>query len=658
MAEDHTSLQAVSRQLIELSLSGPPGVSFNREVLRIVLDATGALAASLWLVEQGDLALREEVQARSGAGGEVRVPPDQQRSGLRTAYEEVRTVIIDEGPEAFDPLAPARGERRRLAFVPVVGLQGAVGVVRLLFPQLPQAAFRRSVQLAEALVGYYSLYSAQRLLSVHRRQQEDVDRLSKATLQLQHSAFSRELPEVIVNSALEIAGLDRAVLLTWEDGEMRLAAVSSVPEPDRKSAWARLCCELGELVMKGGEPVLHFPGQTELAGIEDEEVRERVNSYCLMTEATSLLVFPLAPEEGNPVGALIMESFQDEPLSPFERALCAVYAAHAGATLANGRLFRRLPLSSLYARRLERAKKGAARGPARLGKVAKWMVGLGVAAVLVWFAAIRPVPEKVKADCFVAPAETRVVTPALAGEVESVEFEHGQLVRRGDLLIKLRTDQLQLSLNRELENAKNITARIVKLRAQAEQEQTEGQRGEQLAEIRVLEHTLAAKQEEIKLLREQLEDCFLKAPIEGSIVEPEHPQKLLGVVVREGEPLCRIGRIADSVTVRIAVPGERASEVEAGMPVEVQLRSLLDREPMRGEVEWVATRSVNYKKANVFMADVALDNPVVQPAGEGPERYLLKPGMTGKAAIVRPEESTYAIIYGKIILRKLKYWFF
>ncbi len=658
MAEEETSLQAVSRQLIELSLSGPPGVSFNREVLRIVLDATGALAASLWLVEHGELALREEVQARSGVGGEVRVPREQQRSGLRTAYQEVRTVIIDEGPEAFDPLAPARGERRRLAFVPVVGLQGAVGVVRLLFPQLPQAAFRRSVQLAEALVGYYSLYSAQRLLSIHRRQQEDVDRLSKATLQLQHCAFSRELPEVIVNSSLEIAGLDRAVLLSWEGREMRLAAVSSVPEPDHKSAWARLSCELGQLVMKRGGPVLHFPGQTELDQIEDEQIRQRVNSYCLMTGATSLLVFPLAPEEGEPVGALILESFQEEPLSPFERALCAVYAAHAGATLANGRLFRRLPLSSFYARRLDRAKKGAARGPARLGRALKWTVGLAAAATLVWFVAIRPVPEKVKADCFVAPAETRVVTPALSGEVERVEFRHGQFVRKGDLLIKLRTDQLQLSLNRELENAKNISARIVKLRAQAEQEQTGARRGEQLAEIRALQHTLAAKQEEIKLLREQLGDCFLEAPIDGSVVEPEHPEQLLGVVVREGEPLCRIGRIADRVTVRIAVPGERASEVEAGMPAQVQLRSLLDREPMHGEVERVAARSVNYKNANVFMADVTLENPVVRLGGEGRERYLLKPGMTGKAAIIRPEQSTYLVIYGKVVLRKLEYWLF
>ena len=50
MASDELAPESVSRQLIELSQSAPPVHSFNRQLLRIVIDSVGAMAATLWLV--------------------------------------------------------------------------------------------------------------------------------------------------------------------------------------------------------------------------------------------------------------------------------------------------------------------------------------------------------------------------------------------------------------------------------------------------------------------------------------------------------------------------------------------------------------------------------------------------------------------------------
>jgi len=55
MAENEFAPEALSRQLIDLSSAGPPLHSYNRQFVRIVIDAVGALAATLWLLRENEL---------------------------------------------------------------------------------------------------------------------------------------------------------------------------------------------------------------------------------------------------------------------------------------------------------------------------------------------------------------------------------------------------------------------------------------------------------------------------------------------------------------------------------------------------------------------------------------------------------------------------
>jgi len=72
----------------------------------------------------------------------------------------------------------------------------------------------------------------------------------------------------------------------------------------------------------------------------------------------------------------------------------------------------------------------------------------------------------------------------------------------------------------------------------------------------------------------------------------------------------------------------------------------------------VAERSVTHKNANVLMADIYVANWLARTAEGDVPQYVLKPGMTGKAKIIRPEKSTYFSIYGRLLHRKLKYWLY
>ena len=656
MAQTEQELQALSHRLIEMGRSAPPVQSYNRQLLRVVIDAVGAEAATLWLVRQNELILSEEIEQEGGAIQTLEISEDEQQNALRQCFEEGQSVPLRDSAPGVQK---SPEQCRAVLFVPVSDIRGVVGVVRLIVPPNPLEVLQKLTQLGELACGYYSLYSAHRLLSIQQEERQEIDQLSKAILQLQHYTFSDQLPEVLVNSAMEIAPLDRVVLLTSKGkGELEVGAVSSVVETDEKGAWTKLVAELGEVVLDRGEPVQYDPAEQNPEDIEDEELRRQLNSYALMTDVKSIILYPLESAHEK-AGVLIYERFEQEAPSPFERVLCTVFATHAGSALGNHRLFDSLPLSGFYSKKLHKEQEEVKRRPFRMSKVLKVAMFCAVIAAIIWLGFLYPVHEKIGAKCFVAPRHSRVVTSRIAGEVEGVFFDQGDSVQKEELLIQLRTDQIEVALAKERENAKNIEARIDKLRGQVPEETSPEKRGQLLADIRASQHALEAKRQEIKLLNARLADCYLKAPISGTIIEPEDPDELRGVAVREGEPLCRVGDVGKEVKIRVAIPGRRVAETEPGQTVEVRLRPFIEQQVIEGTIENIAERSVTYKNANVFMADVIVPRRL-EVKGEGSEGriYSLNPGMTGKAKVVLRGKTNYASIYGGMIYRKVKYWLY
>jgi len=650
----------VSRRLVELSAARPPIHSFNRQFLRLLLDATRASAATLWLLQGSELLLAEEIEESVGAIRDLRLSQKDQQTALRRAFEDGSVVVLEDGSREFDPLAQAQDSSRRVVFLPVVGLRANLGSIRLIFEPMPEDAVSGNVLLAEAIAGYYALYTAERVLELQDQQRQDIDRLSKAILELQHYTFSRRLPEVAVNSALEVVpNLDRVILLAADkNGDLEVGAASSVSQVNRKSAWARLLRDLGSLVLQHGEPVHFFAAVTDPADIEDPELREHVNSYLVMTEARSVLIYPLQFADVKP-GVILFESFQAQPPTNFERILCTIFATHVGSALANHIQFTRIPFARFFARDLDDAPQGPARGRSRAAALTKAALVAAVIGAVAWFLCLHKVPDTVGAPCFVVPHVSRVITARVPGEIREVAFKQGDTAEKSQTLIKQKSDQVELQLSKALENARGIKVNISRLRGQAEKATGADNRGQSLAQMLAAQHALAAEQHEIQILRQQLRDHTLAAPITGTIIAPENPQEMVGMVVRAGEPLCEIGQIRDRIRIRIAVPEADAPRVARGQKVEITLEPLVAKEVLEGTIRHIASRSMTYKNTNVFMAAVVVHNRTAPRApGQQGHEYLIKPGMTGKARINIEQVSSYISIYARALKRKLQYWLF
>ncbi len=659
MGTDSTT-KSVCRNLVELSAARPPVHSFNRQFVRLLLDATGALAATLWLVEGEELRRSEEIEQSVGAIQSIQLSEQQQQQALRSAYEGGQAVVLENRPEGFDPLLAEETASRRVVFVPIVGPRGSFGVIRLIFLDLPEGILAPSVQLAEVISGYYTLYAAQRALEVQHRERQDIDRLSKAILQLQHFTFSRSLPEVVVNSALEVTPqLDRAVLLPADKaGELSIAAVSSVSAPGKKTAWAKLVRELAEVVLQRGETVQFIAGATDPADIDDPELREYVNSYVVMTEASSLLIFPLRFDELK-VGVMVFEAFNKQPLSAFERVLCTVFAAHVGSALANHLEYRRIPFSGLFAQGLDEAAGKRRRGRFGLSTATRIILIGVMAAAVIWFVGFHEVPQTVGAQCFVAPLVSRVVTARIGGEIESAHFRHGERVGESQVLIRQKPDLIELEIQRSRHKIKTIQIGISMRRGEAEKDIVPVEGGASLlATVEELIHAKAAEEHALEILRQRLKDATLLSPISGTVIGPQDPEEMVGMVVGPGEALCEIGHIAEKIRVRIAVPEAHKPDVAADQEVEVRLQSLVTREVITGRIARVAQRSVTYQNANVYIADVIVENRPATVAGGAEGELLLMPGMTGKARITTRGRSTYFKIYAGVLKEKIVYWMF
>jgi multidrug efflux pump subunit AcrA (membrane-fusion protein) len=652
-----TPSASTGEQLLALIKSLPAEDDFQRSFLQILSEALESPAITMWKITDEGLEVAEHVEQKGRQGVRINLPEQDQQEALRKAVQEGKGVHLSEGGAGFDPISGVSGGGRgHVLFQPLMDRENIAGVLRVLLPPQPQKHVRQKVKFCEVLAGYFSFYRAYAELSRREGDQAEIDHLSRSLLQLQHYTFSANLPEVVVNSAVEIASLDRAVLLVWEKSSLKVESVSSAVMPNKKAAWNKLCCELGELVLEREEPLEFFPDEESVDQIPDAELREKVNSYVLMTDVKSLLCFPLRSHSDR-VGVLICEKMTEPPLSDVERKNCTIYATHVASVVENHRIFMDLPLSGIYAKRLSEKGETTKRGPLPIGKITKWMITLFVLAAILWLVCIHSVPEKVKARCFVEPFRARIVTSRIAGEVKNVYFDLGEFVQEGTPLIELRSEDIKLALNKEKENAKNIQAEIIKLRGEAEAETDIGKRGQSLAQLAIKQHALEAKRQEIKILEKQLQYCFLNSPISGTVIEPDEPRSLIGVTVSKGETLCRIGRIRDKVKVKVAIPAERICKVEFGQKVEIKLRPLLGRDTFEGEICCLAQRSVTYKESNVFMADVTLPNRY-RTEGQASGELLLKPGMTGKAYIYLGTDSCYLSIYARELYRKIRYWLF
>jgi RND family efflux transporter MFP subunit len=234
-----------------------------------------------------------------------------------------------------------------------------------------------------------------------------------------------------------------------------------------------------------------------------------------------------------------------------------------------------------------------------------------------------PYPYHIKCECEVQAVTRRFVPVPYDGVLKSVSVEPGDVVQAGEVLAQMDDREIDWELAAK----------------QAEYQRARKQHDMSLAGALTADAQIAKLEMErldvqIQLLLERRQNLEIKSPIDGVIISGD-PSKREGARLKQGETLFEAGPL-DRMLVEIYVPDAEVSHVERDQHARIRLDAFPSR-AFDAQLVRVSPRAVAREQANVFIAEVELENP----------KHLLRPGMSGRGRIETPRQSLGWVLFHK-----------
>jgi multidrug efflux pump subunit AcrA (membrane-fusion protein) len=393
---------------------------------------------------------------------------------------------------------------------------------------------------------------------------EDERRLavtSHAALDVDAASFA------LANEGRLLIGCDRLAVLVRRGRKYELRAVSGQDDVNRRAGAVRSLEDVTRRAAAAGETIVFPGGESEL----DDALTQAFEAYVDESHVKRLVIRPLIPPpkestdaatpppRQEPIGALVVEYFGENPPKVDEMRRLESAARCATAALGNAREHESIFLLPVW-RTLGRWYK-AALEPGSRRRTA--LVALGVVAAL---AALAAVPTDFTAYCrgTMNPAELRRVFAPLDGTVSRVAVRHGQPVKKGDALLELRNTDLDIA-QAEVEGRRTAAAEQIsavertlfdeakKLTAE-ERARLSGERSRLREEIASLDRQLA-------LYAEKRKQLIVVSPIDGEVTTWSADDLLENRPVRQGQQLLTVAAVGGPWELELRVPDDRSGRV-------------------------------------------------------------------------------------------------
>lgn len=213
------------------------------------------------------------------------------------------------------------------------------------------------------------------------------------------------------------------------------------------------------------------------------------------------------------------------------------------------------------------------------------------------------------------------VTSQVAGEVRKIEFESGDTVKKGDVLIVLES-----AADRARLQALQATARLSRQEFDRYQRlYKQGSISKSELDNRRSQRDQAMAQ--AKAQQEQLNYKTVRAPFDGRL---GIRQVDLGQYLQPGTPVVSLAQL-EPIFVNFSLPEQELSKVEQGFKVRVNLDAFPD-ETFEGEISAIEPG-----------VDAATRNVSIQASFENPE-HKLRPGMFAKVNIQLPQAEQVVVV--------------
>lgn len=367
---------------------------------------------------------------------------------------------------------------------------------------------------------------------------------------LQRSLDLDEVAGVAVNDGRLLCGADRVSLALRRGRQTVISAVSGQESVHPRGNLIRAMTALADQVVRAGEPLKYDGTLNEIP----PQVAEPLSEFVQEGGARFLLIVPLfepprlvppdppagskpPQQERRTLGVYIIEQMQSSEPAPQLLATLKAVSGPMAAALYNARSH-----SSLFLLPVWRT----------LGRLIEWLRGRRLviaaavlASLIVFGVALFVVPWEYRVDAKgrLMPIVQREVFAPWDGQVVELLVQGGERVTKGQLLARLRNDELSAELVKIESGLSEKRKLLSSLYAQRDDAERQANKDEatklegKASEVRV---EISGVQTHRVIIKDRLERLTVLAPIEGVVTTFQVEQLLVNRPVKRGDVLMQV----------------------------------------------------------------------------------------------------------------------
>jgi len=587
LEQTKNQIRKLVAEIADLAESDIQPAEFYVEFLNRAVAAVAASGGAFWLMDgRGSLKLQHQLEFRLTGltDGRAKTAPHDALLGCMIQASQPQIIppgaAIEGFPNAGNPTPFS------LILAPLTVDKQVVGLIEILMDPTRRAATQKStLRFVSDLCDLAGSYLKNRQMRQMMSQQRLWNQLEGFTHQIHASLDLKETSYAVANDGKRLVGCDRLSVALKVGGRVMVEAVSGQEVVEQRANLIRELTRLCKAVIRSGEDLV-YTGNTEgfapdirdaLELYVDESGSKAVIITLLHkpdTEPTGSPTIPVSRDK-VPFGCLVAEQIGDEMAPTDAHARTEVVSRHASTALWNAQEHDKIFMLPVLK---------AMGSPWRFfrGRTLAKIVGV-LAALIGGILVLTFVPWKltVEGRGSLMPEARQITYAPVPGIVVDVPVEHNKAVKKGDLLARLDSKELNGKKLQLLADMQEAQTQANYLKVQYEKADGNGsdnekaQLGGQLAEAKIKDKSA---REQISIIDEQLDSMAVRAPFSGVVTTWEVRRNLLGRPVEVGQELVTVADLESEWVLEVDVPDDDMSPV-------LRAQSKLDAEVRAGKAK-------------------------------------------------------------------------
>ena len=557
LEQTKNQIRKLVAEIAELAESDIQPAEFHVEFMNRVVAAVAASGGALWLMDgRGSLKLQHQLEFRQTGLLDNRQKAQPHDALLGVMLQASQPQIIPPGaavegmPNAGNPTGFS------LILAPLTVDKQVVGLVEILMDPTRRAATQKStLRFVSDLCDLAAQYLKNRQMRQMMSQQKLWGQLESFTHAIHNSLDLRETAYSVANDGKRLVACDRFSVALRIGGRMAVQAVSGQEVVEQRANLIREMTKLCKVVAQSGEDLV-YTGTTD--GFPPE-IRDALEYYVDESGSKAVIVVLLHKPEVEPgkdrevFGCVVAEQIGDEMAPTDAQARTEVVAKHASTALWNAQEHDKIFLRPVLK---------AIGSPARFfrGRTLAKIVAVAAAILLLLgIMAFVPWPLTIEGKGSLQPEARRITYAPIQGVVAEVAVDHGDLVKKGELLVRLENKELdkeEKKLRAELvENQGRHSVLDSQLsrnsffKTPEEKTQAQGERDQAYIRIK-------SSEDQLKILDQQKAMLEVRAPQDGMVTTWETKKNLSNRPVEVGQELIQISGLAGEWVLEVEVPDD------------------------------------------------------------------------------------------------------